>query len=47
MRPYVETISKFTDKYVVCYPNAGLPNAFGGYDEHKEITAKHALVRTY
>jgi 5-methyltetrahydrofolate--homocysteine methyltransferase len=33
MRPYVEELSKIADCYVTCYPNAGLPNAFGGYDE--------------
>ncbi len=26
-------IGKATDAYVLCYPNAGLPNTFGGYDE--------------
>jgi 5-methyltetrahydrofolate--homocysteine methyltransferase len=33
MRPYVEELSSIADCYVTCYPNAGLPNAFGGYDE--------------
>ena len=33
MRPYVEELSKIADCYTTCYPNAGLPNAFGGYDE--------------
>ncbi|CAI5937696.1 unnamed protein product, partial [Closterium sp. NIES-64] len=33
MRPYVDTINKLTDSFVICYPNAGLPNTFGGYDE--------------
>ena len=33
MRPYIEELSKISDIYVSCYPNAGLPNAFGGYDE--------------
>ncbi|MCS6848442.1 MAG: methionine synthase [Anaerolineae bacterium] len=32
MRPYIETLAKTTQTYVSCYPNAGLPNAFGGYD---------------
>ncbi len=32
MRPYVEAMAKVTQTYVSCYPNAGLPNAFGGYD---------------
>ena len=33
MRPYVEELSGIAQCYVSCYPNAGLPNAFGGYDE--------------
>jgi 5-methyltetrahydrofolate--homocysteine methyltransferase len=33
MRPYVEELSSVAPCYVTCYPNAGLPNAFGGYDE--------------
>ncbi len=33
MRPYVEELAGLADCYVTCYPNAGLPNAFGGYDE--------------
>ncbi len=33
MRPYVEALSGVAECYTTCYPNAGLPNAFGGYDE--------------
>ena len=33
MRPYAEELSKIADTFVCIYPNAGLPNAFGGYDE--------------
>ena len=33
MRPYIEELARVADCYVTCYPNAGLPNAFGGYDE--------------
>jgi 5-methyltetrahydrofolate--homocysteine methyltransferase len=33
MRQYVQTLSKISDTHVCVYPNAGLPNAFGGYDE--------------
>lgn len=36
MRPYIETLSNIASCYVSCYPNAGLPNAFGGYDETPE-----------
>ena len=33
MRPYIEELSKISDCFISCYPNAGLPNAFGGYDQ--------------
>jgi 5-methyltetrahydrofolate--homocysteine methyltransferase len=33
LRAYVQTLSKIADTYVLAYPNAGLPNAFGEYDE--------------
>jgi 5-methyltetrahydrofolate--homocysteine methyltransferase len=33
MRPYLEELSTLAECRVTCYPNAGLPNAFGGYDE--------------
>jgi 5-methyltetrahydrofolate--homocysteine methyltransferase len=33
MRPYVEELAGLAECHVSCYPNAGLPNAFGGYDE--------------
>ena len=39
MRPYVEELSKIAPVYVSCYPNAGLPNAFGEYDEQPADTA--------
>jgi 5-methyltetrahydrofolate--homocysteine methyltransferase len=32
MRPYIEAMAQTTQTFVSCYPNAGLPNAFGGYD---------------
>ena len=44
IRPFIETISNFTDAYVICYPNAGLPNTFGGYDETPEMTAQYLGV---
>jgi 5-methyltetrahydrofolate--homocysteine methyltransferase len=37
MRPYVETLSHFSSALTSCYPNAGLPNEFGEYDD----TPKH------
>lgn len=39
MRPYVEELSNIASCFVSCYPNAGLPNAFGEYDEEPEDTA--------
>ena len=42
MRVFIENVSKFaTNKYVLCYPNAGIPNVFGDYDETPEIMAEH------
>lgn len=41
MRPYLEEIANTTDAYIICYPNAGLPNAMGGYDETPAITGNH------
>ncbi|MCC7198922.1 MAG: homocysteine S-methyltransferase family protein, partial [Gammaproteobacteria bacterium] len=41
MRPYVAELSRIADTWVCAYPNAGLPNAFGEYDEHACDTAKH------
>lgn len=40
MRPFIEAMSKCTNAYVSCYPNAGLPNTFGEYDETPESMAK-------
>jgi 5-methyltetrahydrofolate--homocysteine methyltransferase len=45
MRPYVEELSRIADVHVTCYPNAGLPNAFGEYDETPETTS--ALLREF
>jgi 5-methyltetrahydrofolate--homocysteine methyltransferase len=39
MRPYIEELSGIAECFVTCYPNAGLPNAFGGYDETPEDMA--------
>ena len=40
MRPYVEELARIAEGYTTCYPNAGLPNAFGGYDETPEDMAE-------
>src|SRR4051795_6540863 len=39
MRPYIAELSRVADTFVSCYPNAGLPNAFGEYDEAPDETA--------
>ncbi|MEW5983198.1 MAG: methionine synthase [Acidobacteriota bacterium] len=39
MRPHLVDLEKIATCYVSCYPNAGLPNAFGQYDEHPADTA--------
>src|SRR5918993_2424606 len=36
MRPYVAELSRLADTFVSAHPNAGLPNAFGEYDETPE-----------
>lgn len=39
MRPHIEELSQIAECYVSAYPNAGLPNAMGEYDESPEHTA--------
>jgi len=39
MRPYVEELATVSNVFVSCVPNAGLPNAFGGYDDTPEYMA--------
>ncbi|WUI26966.1 methionine synthase [Mycobacterium sp. NBC_00419] len=41
MRPYLAEISRIADIFVSCYPNAGLPNAFGEYDESPKRQASY------
>src|SRR6185436_483049 len=36
MRPYLAELARIAECYVSSYPNAGLPNAFGEYDERPE-----------
>ncbi len=38
MRPLIEELAGMADSRISCYPNAGLPNAFGGYDEEPGTT---------
>src|ERR1700694_411283 len=41
LRPYVEELSAIAETRVSCHPNAGLPNAFGEYDDTPEAMAAH------
>ena len=45
LRPHLEELSKLADCLVSVHPNAGLPNAFGGYDEPPEAMA--AEIRSW
>jgi len=39
LRPHVKTLSEMCDTLIMVYPNAGLPNELGAYDEAPETTA--------
>ena len=39
LRPHVDVLAQIADTHVSTHPNAGLPNAFGGYDETPEDMA--------
>ncbi|WP_199750466.1 homocysteine S-methyltransferase family protein [Gynurincola endophyticus] len=41
MRPHIEELSQISSCFVSAYPNAGLPNAMGEYDEHPEETGHY------
>jgi 5-methyltetrahydrofolate--homocysteine methyltransferase len=45
LRPYVAELARLADCFVSAYPNAGLPNAFGEYDETPEAMA--GVVREF
>jgi len=45
MRPYLAELAKDTDALIMAFPNAGLPNELGQYDEQPEETA--ALIRQW
>ncbi len=45
LAPYVAELARLADTFTGVYPNAGLPNAFGEYDETPEITA--SLIRGF
>jgi 5-methyltetrahydrofolate--homocysteine methyltransferase len=41
LRPFLEDLSRAASTYVACHPNAGLPNALGGYDEQPHDTSRY------
>lgn len=41
MKPYLVELAKHAPYYISAYPNAGLPNSFGSYDETPEKMAVH------
>ncbi len=41
MRAHIAELARVADTRICAYPNAGLPNAFGAYDETPEMTAAH------
>ncbi|MBL4769728.1 MAG: methionine synthase [Planctomycetes bacterium] len=45
MRPHVAALAEVADIHISSYPNAGLPNAFGEYDEEPDMTG--ALLREF
>ncbi|HUE87058.1 MAG TPA: methionine synthase [Vicinamibacterales bacterium] len=45
IRPYLAELARIATCYVSCYPNAGLPNAFGQYDELPDETGE--LLREF
>src|SRR6185369_16989084 len=45
MRPYLAELARLAECYVLSYPNAGLPNAFGEYDEKPAETGE--LLRDF
>jgi 5-methyltetrahydrofolate--homocysteine methyltransferase len=38
MRPHIADLARLAGTYTACHPNAGLPNAFGGYDQTPQET---------
>ena len=46
MKPYIDNLSKCADCYVFAYPNAGLPNAMGGYDQKVRVALTVCFAKT-
>lgn len=45
MKPFLKELGRLSSHYISAYPNAGLPNQFGEYDETPEIMARQ--IREY
>ncbi len=45
LRPHVEALAQVAELPVSCHPNAGLPNAFGEYDETPDVTS--TIIREF
>ena len=45
LRPHLEALAEVAEMPVSCHPNAGLPNAFGEYDETPDITS--SIIREF
>ena len=45
LRQHIDVLAQVADTHVSCHPNAGLPNAFGGYDETPDDMA--AVLREF
>jgi 5-methyltetrahydrofolate--homocysteine methyltransferase len=47
IKPYLETLSGMADRYVTCYPNAGMPDGMGGFDSNPNEVAQvlHSVAK--
>ena len=45
LKPYLKTLSKYSPYFISAYPNAGLPNEFGEYDQGPDTMASE--VKTF
>ena len=45
MRPFIQRLSNVATCYTHAYPNAGLPNAMGGYDLSPKVRAASSPVK--
>jgi 5-methyltetrahydrofolate--homocysteine methyltransferase len=41
IRPYVEELSGLADRFISCYPNAGMPDGMGGFDSNPNEVSDH------